>query len=197
LQIVRFSRYACANARFRKLLKVRVYIDLLSLSEEPAPAALLGGLQREGIVPTEPPTFPPSAAKAKRFPGALPEIWEVPLLRNPNFTGRDQMLDRLHSALRSGRPAALTQAIAGLGGVGKTQLALEYAYRYASEYSLSVSALRKQPAQLESSEQLMRRAVRILESTYGPEHPGTKGVATNLELLEAQLTSRKGSTTAG
>jgi TIR domain/NB-ARC domain len=119
-----------------KLLKPRVYIDLLDLNEQAARAALVGGVKREGIVPTEAPVFPPNEAKAKRFPGALPEIWEVPLLRNPNFTGRDRMLDRLRSALRSGRPAALTQAIAGLGGVGKTQLALEYAYRYASDYSL-------------------------------------------------------------
>ncbi|NIO68033.1 MAG: DUF4062 domain-containing protein, partial [Anaerolineae bacterium] len=59
----------------------------------------------------------------------LPPIFNLPHLRNPNFTGREDLLAQLRSALTSGQPAALTQAITGLGGVGKTQLAVEYAYR--------------------------------------------------------------------
>src|SRR5581483_1326391 len=89
-----------------------------------------------GITPRKQPPFPANVLNPKRFPGALPEIWQVPYLRNPNFTGRDQILLDLHAALQSGRPAALTQAIAGLGGIGKPQLALEYCYLYASEYSV-------------------------------------------------------------
>lgn len=66
-------------------------------------------------------------------------LWTVPYARNPHFTGRDNLLDRLtqqFSSQESGqqagiRQAALTQALAmkGLGGVGKTQIAVEYAYR--------------------------------------------------------------------
>jgi hypothetical protein len=56
--------------------------------------------------------------------------------RNPNFTGREDLLARLSTALTSGQSAALIQAIHGLGGVGKTQLAVEYAYRHAAEYDL-------------------------------------------------------------
>ena len=67
-----------------------------------------------------------------RPPGMLPDIWNVPHLRNPNFTEAGQRLTDLRDALRSGRPAAL----AGLGGVGKTQLAVEYAYRYAGDYAI-------------------------------------------------------------
>jgi hypothetical protein len=65
--------------------------------------------------------------------GALP-IWQVPYPRNPNFTGRSEVIDRLQKELQSGQAAAVTQAIAGLGGIGKTQLALEYCYRHASSY---------------------------------------------------------------
>ena len=65
----------------------------------------------------------------------LPAIWNVPT-RNPNFYGRQQVLGDLRQALAHGHPAALTQIITGLGGVGKTQLAIEYAHRYATDYDL-------------------------------------------------------------
>jgi nucleoside phosphorylase/tetratricopeptide (TPR) repeat protein len=64
-------------------------------------------------------------------------IWNVPHQRNLNFTGRDQLLKDLRQSLTSGEATALTQAaLHGLGGVGKTQLALEYAYRHAPDYDL-------------------------------------------------------------
>ena len=80
----------------------------------------------------------------------LPPIWNVPHNRNPNFTGRDTLLAELRTALTSGQTAALTQAISGLGGVGKTQLAVEYAYRFAGEYSLVWWVPSEEPATLAS-----------------------------------------------
>ncbi len=71
-----------------------------------------------------------------KVPGDLPEIFNIPHQRNPNFTGRGELLRQLREALGGGGSAAITQAIHGLGGVGKTQLALEYAYRFAGAYSL-------------------------------------------------------------
>ncbi len=57
-----------------------------------------------------------------------------PLKRNPYFTGRSSQLNKLHTLLMTGKQVALTQAITGLGGIGKTQLALEYAYRHQKSY---------------------------------------------------------------
>jgi tetratricopeptide (TPR) repeat protein len=63
-------------------------------------------------------------------------IWNLPFRRNPFFTGREELLTRLHDQLNQTKTAALTQAqaISGMGGIGKTQTALEYAYRYREEY---------------------------------------------------------------
>jgi tetratricopeptide (TPR) repeat protein/transcriptional regulator with XRE-family HTH domain len=65
-----------------------------------------------------------------------PTIWNVPHLRNLYFTGREQILEYLHATLGRKKTVALTQAsaISGLGGIGKTQVAVEYAYRYGSRY---------------------------------------------------------------
>jgi tetratricopeptide (TPR) repeat protein len=74
-----------------------------------------------------------AAVEDSRAP-ALPKVWNVPFRRNPHFTGRGELLAGLRSALNSGQPAAV-QVLHGLGGVGKTLLAVEYAYRHARDYS--------------------------------------------------------------
>jgi tetratricopeptide (TPR) repeat protein len=67
--------------------------------------------------------------------GEVP-YWNVPYRQNPFFTGREDILARLHGALRSNKVATSMQpyALTGLGGVGKTQTAIEYAHRYRSKY---------------------------------------------------------------
>jgi tetratricopeptide (TPR) repeat protein len=62
--------------------------------------------------------------------------WNVPYKRNPFFTGREEILDQLYETFRErkGKAAKLPQALSGLGGVGKTQTAVEFAYRYRYEY---------------------------------------------------------------
>jgi tetratricopeptide (TPR) repeat protein len=65
---------------------------------------------------------------------SLPLVWNVPFPQKQFFTGREALLKRLHTQLRTAQTAALGQAISGLGGIGKTQLAVKYAYRHQLEY---------------------------------------------------------------
>ncbi len=60
--------------------------------------------------------------------------FNVPLHRNTYFTGREDILKQLRENLEAGKQTALTQALSGLGGVGKTQIAAEYAHRYKNSY---------------------------------------------------------------
>jgi hypothetical protein len=127
----------------RGLLKTRVYLDLVGLSRQAARGRLLEGIKppvRPHLEPPFPggqPSQPPVTGQEPRFPGLGSEITNLPA-RNRNFVGRADMLEKLQAAL-GGRSDGITskaEAIHGLGGVGKTQLALEYAHWHAAEYQL-------------------------------------------------------------
>jgi tetratricopeptide (TPR) repeat protein len=61
-------------------------------------------------------------------------LLNLPFQRNRLFTGRERVLQQLHTALANGKETALVQAIKGMSGIGKTQTAIEYAYRYQQDY---------------------------------------------------------------
>jgi hypothetical protein len=128
------------ECKIPKLLKSLIYIDLVGLETEQARERLLAEVKRQRRKPDTEPLFPGQAAPLEtravthevRFPGSLPPIWNVPHRRNPNFTGREELLDGLREVLALGEPAALC----GLGGKGKTALAVEYVYRNQPYYEL-------------------------------------------------------------
>ena len=71
---------------------------------------------------------------------APPRIHNLPFLKNPFFTGRKTHLEQLGKLLQETGTVEITQAvsISGLGGIGKTQLALEYAHRNYPKVYLTV-----------------------------------------------------------
>jgi tetratricopeptide (TPR) repeat protein len=63
-------------------------------------------------------------------------VWDVrQRRRNPHFTGRDIVIEEVRRKLLAERQAAV-QALNGTGGIGKTQVALEYVYRFAGQYDV-------------------------------------------------------------
>ena len=136
----------------RKLLTVRVSacdrpgllagvvgVDLFGSAEADAKtrlremaAAAISGRAKPAAAPGYPGAHR-AMPHAARFPGAMPQVWgkDVPP-RNPNFTGRGSDLDGLAQALR----AVTVHSVRGMGGVGKTQLAAEYAHAHAADYDL-------------------------------------------------------------
>lgn len=71
-----------------------------------------------------------------RFSAPFPDIWNVPRRHTPFFTGRDPILQQLAAGFQLENEVQMIQpqAITGLGGMGKTQTAAEYAYLFRADY---------------------------------------------------------------
>ncbi|MFE7576201.1 ATP-binding protein [Streptomyces sp. CB01249] len=103
--------------------------DLTNVGAEEAERRLL---VRLGL-PTDP---LPEAPSGPRFPSDSPQVWGGVPRRNIRFTGREQLLTDAYRALQESGPGAGVVTLHGMSGVGKTQLAAEYVYRFGSEYDV-------------------------------------------------------------
>lgn len=94
--------------------------------------------QRKLEQPGENVTSVSPASALERGRQEMPKIMRDVPSRNPRFTGRSDLIRNLHNTLVSSteRAALLPHTLHGLGGVGKTHLAIEYVHRFAHEYDL-------------------------------------------------------------
>jgi TIR domain len=115
----------CEDAPLLGLFAPHVYQDLVGIGDaEERRSRVLAAVEGRSQA-LEPPPRP--------FIGLPPRI--------ARFTGRADELDRLDTILMQDKPAAVTQAsvgraaVQGMGGVGKTSLAIEYAHRFRGLYA--------------------------------------------------------------
>jgi hypothetical protein len=114
----------CDDVPLQGLLADIVYQDLVGVEDhEERKRRIIDAAERRSQA-TPPPPRP--------FLGVPPRI--------PSFTGREDQLSQLDATLIHNKPAVVTQAVGrvavqGMGGVGKTTLAIEYAYRYRNLYA--------------------------------------------------------------
>ncbi|GAA1407141.1 FxSxx-COOH system tetratricopeptide repeat protein [Kitasatospora putterlickiae] len=86
-----------------------------------------------------------TVARPPRFPDVRPAVQELPP-RLPTFTGRMRLLEAVRDGFTAGADAAPVQVLYGIGGVGKSQAAIEYAHRFAAGYDVLWWVPAQQPA---------------------------------------------------
>jgi tetratricopeptide (TPR) repeat protein len=161
------------------LLRARIHIDLVGLADAVARQVLLDGVKQGRTKPTKAPAFPGSARQRPLFPpAALRTIHNLPFPPNPVFTGRDADMERLGKLLEKHGEVEVGQIVVlhGLGGVGKTQLAVEYAWKHLSDYHAAFWVKADSPAALDASLASLAPVLGLPEASEHEQAVQTKSV---------------------
>lgn len=129
------ERFAAVNLTNRTLLPATAVlepVDLWDVGEREAERRLLNRLD---VPPAAPPRELPKGP-GSRYPNDPVAVWgEVPR-RNGQFTGRDELLNEVQQQLTDAERGASVCTLMGMSGIGKTQIAAEYAHRFSSDYDV-------------------------------------------------------------
>ncbi|MFD3927461.1 FxSxx-COOH system tetratricopeptide repeat protein [Streptomyces sp. NPDC058614] len=126
------DRFAAVSITSTPVPSAAVVLAPADLRDVDAREARRRLLARVGL-PTEP--LPDDSGRLRpRFPLEQPEVWGGVPRRNVRFTGRETLLTEVRRLFQDTDFGAV--ALHGMSGVGKTQLAMEYVYRFSSEYDV-------------------------------------------------------------
>jgi tetratricopeptide (TPR) repeat protein len=125
-----------------------------------------------GPSPTAPRDTPetfPMLLPPERQGERVPVVWGNVPPRNPNFTGRTELLEALGRRLAAGGTTAiLPAALHGMGGIGKTQIAVEYIYRHLEDYEIVWWIQAAQLAQVRAGLTELAQVLRLPGSSESP-----------------------------
>ncbi|MFF0394716.1 FxSxx-COOH system tetratricopeptide repeat protein [Streptomyces sp. NPDC005248] len=128
----RFAAVSLTTSALPAATSVFGAADLTNVGAAEAERRMLVSLS----LPTDPLPDQADTRPGPRFPADTPEVWGGVPRRNTRFTGRERLLgDTYHAFQGAGRGAGVV-TFHGMSGVGKTQLAAEYVYRFGSEYDV-------------------------------------------------------------